>query len=251
MRQENAASEPTAFLTMLFSKVAFQKQGISAIITMTKFNEVCLMSIEMKKPTQRSISALETQNTIFNVAIKLFSKYGYDKVTIEDVAKHSNISKGNFYNHFNSKDSVLVEQFRRIDAHYLEVFEKVSIDESASNKLRILINAMCDYVEHVCGINAIQVVYANQISQNKHIKILNNEDRPFYTLIHEIITQGQNNGEFRCDINSAELVNLISRGCRGLLYDWCLYNDTFDLQTEGVRSTDHMLDFLRKEKGKA
>lgn len=205
------------------------------------------MAIEKKKPTQRSISALETKNTIFNVALKLFAKYGYEKVTIEDITKHANVSKGNFYTHFDSKDSVLVEQFHRIDSHYIEVFKKIPSNESASNRLRILIGAMCDYCKNICGINAIQVVYANQVSANKHVKILNNTERPFYSFFREIVIQGQINGEFRNDIEPDELVELIARFCRALLYDWCLYNNTFDLQIEGNKYTDFILSSLSRK----
>lgn len=206
------------------------------------------MAIEKKKPTQRSLDALETKNTIFTVALKLFAKYGYDKVTIEDIAKHSKISKGNFYTHFDSKDSVLVEQFYRIDAHYIEVFKNLPDNESASNQLRLIIGAMCDYCKNICGINTIQVVYANQVSPNKHVKILNNKERPFYKFISDIIVHGQNTGEFRSDMKPDELVELVARFCRALLYDWCLYNNTFDLQVEGTQYTEFILSTLRKEK---
>lgn len=200
-----------------------------------------------KKLTQRSISALETKNAIFNAALMLFSKYGYDKVTIENITKHANVSKGNFYTHFDSKDSVLVEQFNRIDSYYINVFNKVSPNESASNRLRIIIEAMCDYCKNVCGINAIQVIYANQVSATKHVKILNNKERPFYSFLREIVTLGQSNGEFRDDIKSEDLVELIARFCRALLYDWCLYNNDFDLEIEGTHYTDFILISLRKK----
>lgn len=204
------------------------------------------MAIEQKKPTKRSINALETKNTIFSTALSLFAKYGYDKVTIEDIARHAKVSKGNFYTHFDSKDSVLVEQFFRIDAHYINVFKKVAADEPAGNRLRIFIAAMCDYCQNVCGINAIQVVYANQVSANKHVHILDNKERPFYHFLREIITQGQNSGEFRTDINLEEMVEITARFARALLYDWCLSNNAFALQTEGDKYTDFILSALKK-----
>ncbi|MEA4825440.1 MAG: hypothetical protein VB130_02220, partial [Clostridium sp.] len=117
----------------------------------------------------------------------------------------------------------------------------------ASNRLRIIIEAMCDYCKNVCGINAIQVIYANQVSATKHVKILNNKERPFYSFLREIVTLGQSNGEFRDDIKSEDLVELIARFCRALLYDWCLYNNDFDLEIEGTHYTDFILTSLRKK----
>lgn len=205
------------------------------------------MAIGKKRPTQRSISAKETKNKIFKTALKLFSKYGYDKVTVEDITNHAKISKGNFYTHFDSKDSVLTEQFNRIDSYYIEKFNQfATLDMSGGARLRLLITAMCDYCKNVCGINAIQVVYANQVASNKHVEILNNHSRPFYKYIHDSIVYGQQHHEFRADITPDELTKLVARLCRALLFDWCLYNDAFDLQVEGERYTDFILDAIKK-----
>lgn len=48
------------------------------------------------KLTQRQINALETKNTIYNTALKLFAKYGYDRVTVDEIAKYAGVSKGSF-----------------------------------------------------------------------------------------------------------------------------------------------------------
>lgn len=204
------------------------------------------MTIGKKKLTKRSISALETKNKIYNIALKLFAKHGYETVTIEDIAKYAKISKGNFYTHFDSKDSVLLELFNRIDSYYVEVFKHVSDNETAENQIRILLGAMCEYCKNVCGIKAIQVIYANQVSSKPHTKILNNKARAIYTFLRKIIVLGQSNGEFQSDVNPDYLAEIVARFFRALLYDWCLYNDDFDLQTEGDRYFDFIVKAIKK-----
>lgn len=200
-----------------------------------------------KKLTQRSINAKETRDEIYNSAILLFSKYGYDRVTIEDITKNAGVSKGSFYNHFISKESVFVELFHRIDEHYNEVFENVDPNFTAIEKLRILIATMCDFVYNICGIDAMRVVYASQISTTKNVLILNDKSRPFYYFIHKIVVEGQGNGEFRDDISSEYLTELIARYQRGLLFDWCLIGNQFDLLAESKKYTDIILDSIIKK----
>lgn len=195
--------------------------------------------------TQRSINAKKTKDDLFNSALFLFTKYGYDKATVEKIAKHAGVSKGNFYTHFESKESVFIELFHRIDEHYIETFKNVDKNETASNKLRILINSMCDYCYNECGIDAIKIVYANQISISKNIKILNNKDRPFYIFLKNIVNEGQFNKEFRIDISSEDLVEIISRFFRSLLYEWCLYDNEFNLLNEADKYMNFILHAIK------
>ncbi|MEI7463464.1 MAG: TetR/AcrR family transcriptional regulator, partial [Candidatus Taylorbacteria bacterium] len=148
------------------------------------------MSIVKNRLTKRSLSALETKNNIFNTALLLFAQYGFDKVTVDDITKYAGVSKGSFYTHFESKESVLVDQFRKIDNHYEQVFKNVPPNESAGNRLLILVGAMTDYCANVCGLGPLKVVYASQISPGINTKILINQDRRFYVLIRDIVKRG-------------------------------------------------------------
>jgi len=205
------------------------------------------MSITKKKHlTKRSLNAIETKNNIFNTALILFSQYGFDKVTVEDITKYASVSKGTFYNHFESKESVLVEQFQKIDHHYDQVFKMVSPEESAGNRLLILVGAMADYCANVCGLAPLKVVYASQISPGASMKILNNPKRRIYDLMSDIVNRGKASGEFHIDIEEGELVELLVRSCRSLIYDWCLYNGELDLEEEGQRYFKTILSLLKK-----
>lgn len=44
---------------------------------------------------------------IFKVSIDLFSKYGYDRVSIRQIAKEVGIKESSIYNHYESKESIL------------------------------------------------------------------------------------------------------------------------------------------------
>lgn len=51
----------------------------------------------------------QRKNKIMDTALKLFSKNGFYTVTIADIAKELNMSVGNIYNYFSSKDALAKE----------------------------------------------------------------------------------------------------------------------------------------------
>lgn len=193
------------------------------------------MDIAKKNITQRTLNAIETKNKIFLTAIKLFEKYGYDKVTIEDITSQAKVSKGNFYTHFSTKDSVLAEQFHQIDVYYDTVFSTLSEDLSASERLLILIKAMTEYCAYTCGIEVMRVVYASQINNSQKVRILNNKERRVYEHLRDIVALGKKNNEFTINMPNEDVVELLMRSARAIIYDWCLYGDDFDLVSEAQR----------------
>jgi len=201
-----------------------------------------------KKIRIRQLNAIETKNKLFEVALSLFSVYGFENTTIEQITSRAGVSKGNFYNHYPTKESIFDELFHRIDEHYENVFRDVNPNASASDKIVTIFREMCNYLNNICGINAIQVFYANQITKkDSSLKILNNKNRTFYTLLRQIVTQGKQNGEFRTDLEDEYFVELIARLARALVYDWCLYEKEFKLSLEVTRYTDFIISAISKK----
>jgi AcrR family transcriptional regulator len=50
----------------------------------------------------------ETRLRIVEAAIKLFSTYGYNKASVDDICAKAGISKGAFYHHFKSKQALFL-----------------------------------------------------------------------------------------------------------------------------------------------
>ncbi len=207
------------------------------------------MKLDKKLTTQRALNALETKNTIFSVALSLFTRYGFDKVTVDEITRRAGVSKGTFYTHFDSKESVLVEQFHKIDQHYDEVFQTIPAEASAEERLLTLIGAMTYYCAHICGVEVMRVVYASQISTSRTVKLLNNKDRRLYVHLRDIVALGKFTGQFQIKLPNEEIVEWLMRSARGMIYDWCLYNNELDLEAEGQRYFSAILQCLKKPVG--
>lgn len=50
---------------------------------------------------------MNNKEKIFNVSIDLFSQFGYDGVSIRQIAREVGIKESSIYNHYRSKESIL------------------------------------------------------------------------------------------------------------------------------------------------
>jgi len=62
----------------------------------------------------------DREERILNAAVKLITHYGYDKTTIDEIAREAGISKGAVYLHFESKESLFEALFFREMQLYAE-----------------------------------------------------------------------------------------------------------------------------------
>ncbi|BFH69811.1 MAG: TetR/AcrR family transcriptional regulator [Paenibacillus dendritiformis] len=79
-------------------------------------------------------------------AMELFMKRGYHATSIEDVAKHANISKGLLYNYYKGKEELLSTMIQaRID-ELIQVMEAASSQESPAEQLKHIVEGAINNV---------------------------------------------------------------------------------------------------------
>lgn len=80
----------------------------------------------------------KTIDSIINVSIQLFSKKGFDKTSMQDIANTANISKGAIYHHFKSKQEILnTVKKRQSDNIKYEIHNWLSDISSSSAKEKL------------------------------------------------------------------------------------------------------------------
>jgi AcrR family transcriptional regulator len=89
-------------------------------------------------PTLRQKKALQTMQLIVEAALDLFSRKGFDFVTVDEIVNVSNTSKGAFYVHFNSKYEIFLEKFKEIDEFYANFTETLPKEISYYEKTLLL-----------------------------------------------------------------------------------------------------------------
>jgi len=56
---------------------------------------------------------MNTRDKIINIADKFFYEKGFENTSFADIAANLNISRGNFYHHFKTKDEILDEVIKQ------------------------------------------------------------------------------------------------------------------------------------------
>lgn len=194
----------------------------------------------MKKPGPHfnSRKAKATREMLFSTAMTLFDKKGYHRVSVDQICAQAEVCKATFYNHFTSKDQIIIEYFLRNDHYYEEIFEKLARFKTARKKLAVFSEAVIALFRQQ-GISVLKPVYYSQIAPSVRSSPMARKQRSLYTIIEKIVKEGQERGEIRTDRTSKELAQAITIFFRGIVYEWCLHDGKLDI--EKARKSIHGL----------
>ena len=99
------------------------------------------------------------KDKIFHVSINLFSKYGYDAVSVRKIANEVGIRESSIYNHYKSKEAILNNI---LDYYIMQMLsEDIPIEQASAN-----LDISFDYF-YQAGLNA----FASQLKDDKMSKI--------------------------------------------------------------------------------
>ena len=83
---------------------------------------------------------LEVRDAILDAADRLLARYGYRKMTVEDIAREAGIGKGSVYLHFASKEEVVLSRVDRLVEHLKERLRALAhSDADAAIRLRLML----------------------------------------------------------------------------------------------------------------
>ena len=200
----------------------------------------------MNSLTSRQKKALETREKLLKTSLELFNKHGFEYVSVEQITKACNVSKGTFYTHFPSKYDVILEKFKELDSFYSTVEKNIDRTLPASEKILLLYQEQMKYLTNVVGKDLLRTMYTaamtNQVEQDHY---LISPQRKIFQIMNSYIEEGVELGEFRQDLKVTQMQTIIRRCMRANVYDWLIHNEDFDLATEMAQFTTIVLDGLK------
>ena len=88
----------------------------------------------------------ELRDTILDATDRLLARYGYRKMTVEDIAREVGIGKGSIYLHFASKEEIVLSHVDRIVERLKERLSVIARSEAdAAIRLRLMLLARVLY----------------------------------------------------------------------------------------------------------
>lgn len=177
---------------------------------------------QYKKIKVRQAQAIETKKRILDTAREMIQEKGIDSITIRAIGKKAGVSVGSFYYYFKSKNDILLDIFHDADDYFSESLNKLSSMHAADQ--------IVEFYKHYAKYPYIaDVDYAKKFYHTENKSFIN-KDRAVYQILASIIREGQDKNEIIQTITAEQIVDYLFIAARGLVFDWCLYDGSYNLE---------------------
>jgi AcrR family transcriptional regulator len=149
-----------------------------------------------RKPAHQQIDTLKA---IQDCAFELFARYGYDGVSIGDIAGATGLSKGALYWHYAGKEALYLECLRRLHAlfdHY--IFEPMAQEADGSRAVLALFHGLEKLLNDLGVVNGVAGYWL--VTSGPESSILSDAQRAFeqrsWKVIESALRRGVDQGQF-------------------------------------------------------
>ena len=140
------------------------------------------------------------KDAILDATDRLLARYGYRKMTVEDIAHEAGIGKGTIYLHFTSKEEVVLSHVDRIVERLKERLREIgSSDMPAAERLRLMLIARVmfrfDSIQHYTqSLNDLLAALRPGLLSRRAIYF-----EAEAQIFAEVLANGRSSGEFAFD----------------------------------------------------
>ena len=187
---------------------------------------------------------LGVKDDIMNVAERLFCRFGFNKISMDRIAKESKHAKGSVYYHFSSKlnlmNSILESELEKIRTDLLAIINDSTLSEPEKIKryAQVRMESMNNrYSYH----NALK----NRVLESGDKQLMECFSKVHNALVTwekeqltAIIVSGKNKGVFRQEIDASKYVNSLIMMLSSLEFPFFIFN----LYDKYKNSFDYMID---------
>jgi len=203
-----------------------------------------------EKTGNRKTRAIETKNKIYRTSNQLFKEYGFENVSVDSIVKIAGVSKGAFYLHFDSKDTLtvaLINDFvNELDLDYRSYMESFDAKTAASEILISLVGKIVDIIINTIGYENMRIVYKLQITKTVNVDSIMSYNRELYKIFSDILSKGVQQGDFTTEIPVDTLTKHCIVAIRGLTYEWCIRHPDFDFKEQALTHFEILLKGIKR-----
>lgn len=182
------------------------------------------------------------RNEIMEKILPLLGDVPFEELSMKEICEVADISIGSFYHYFTRKEDLFIALLNIIDEYMeSEAFPKMKKKDEIEN-IRIFAHTWLKYIQ-THGLERSKLISAAPVTD------FTNEGQPrsSFTKLEAHIKAGQEKGQIRTDMSSAELTEMFFIFIRGLGVDWTRRNASYDLQVKGIKYFETIIDTLKKK----
>lgn len=191
-----------------------------------------------------------TRDHLSAVALGLFSQFGYEAVTMEQIAAEAGVARGTLYNHFPVKEAALAHALHgQLAGDLGPLLQKAMARRTLQTRLAAVLDASAQWWEAHRDYAAPYIRYRFQAIGRE---VSGQSDSDMSTLYTPLIAQAQADGEIRNDIEAPLLASHLHFLYLGAVLRW-LDGGPASLRTELARTLKFFMAAatVRKADGRA
>lgn len=186
----------------------------------------------------------QTREMILGRAAQLFSRQGYFGASIPDIMRETGLKKGGIYNHFSSKENLVLEAFDYAVGLVGQRMRKAMWDKTnAADRLLAIVSVFRDHIDNPlleggCPVlnTAIEADDAHPVLRDRTRKIMDG----WRELIQRTVRRGIESREIRPEVNGDELATLMISMLEGAVMMSKLYADAKHIH----RVVDYLTSYI-------
>jgi AcrR family transcriptional regulator len=167
---------------------------------------------------------LASTQRLLDSALHLFVSRGYRSTNLEQIAGDARLSKGAVYFYFGSKEAVLLELLKRVQAFVVD--EALETARKAGPGASDQIVAFLHHQANLGVTHRDEVLLLILMSlefgrtRGKVSKVTQTIYQRLYAFIEKVIRAGRASGELRTDLSPRELASIIMANHDGTFLEW-------------------------------
>jgi TetR/AcrR family transcriptional regulator, fatty acid metabolism regulator protein len=170
--------------------------------------------------TDRSTGQEDKRRLILDAAVRVFARKGYHASRVGDIAEEAGVAHGLLYHYFRSKDELLETIFRETWRDVLDAVRVIEeSDETARERLagvaKILLRAWRRDPDLVR-------VLVREVTRSTALQRRVDEIDQAFAALERIIAGGQEDGEFRADVDPRMVSYVFYGAVEEILTGWVL-----------------------------
>jgi len=187
----------------------------------------------------------KTRDKILDAAEALYMRKSFNETSMNDIVAESGLSKGALYNHFNSKEELIVAIYDRFIHRTLEQLKTMlEAEPTASRKMELIGEAA--FVTTADRPRAFQAMNIEFMVAASRMEALAPRMEARYNetvgILKNTIQGGIDAGEFRSDLNAGEVAAILFAAADGMTFHFATSGVNFDWRRMNKALLDTVLN---------
>jgi AcrR family transcriptional regulator len=188
----------------------------------------------------------QRRHQIMDAALTVFSHLGFERASMDDIAKEAGVSKGALYLYYKSKDAIIAKLLQLFFDQALKQVKLLAAGEgSVTEQLLAFTRVLTREMDRMAAMQPISLQFyaiaARHATIRQHLRAYFAEYR---ALMEEVIERGIAQGELRADISPAETAVALTALLEGLALLWLIDPQATDWHVQVESSTKLLIQGL-------